>query len=212
MKVVIIGAGTCALAVADILVQDRNFKLAGFIGTAQEETKLMGKKLYAEIPFIGNHSILKELRNDNIVGFVAAIGNNYYREKAYYEAVKAGLTPVNVISRHAVIEPSVSLGKGIVVCAGCILSHGVSIADNTILRPVVVIGNNTRIGENCFLSSGCFIDGGCDIRRNVTFGVHTATLQNLQIGKNQNIAPGKIIVDSLPDIAREDFEYETTKK
>lgn len=212
MKIVIIGAGTCAFAVADILVRDRNFKLSGFIGTTEEESRLMGKKIYGEVPFIGDHSILKQLKKDNIVGFVAAIGNNYRREKAYYDATGAGLVPINVISHDAVIEPSVELGKGIVVCAGCVISHGVSIENNTILRPVVVVGNNTRIGENCFLSSGCIIDGGCEIRRNVKFGIYSATLQDLKIGKNQNIAPGRIVAESLPDLAREEFEYETAKK
>ena len=31
MKIVIIGAGTSALKVADILIQDRNFTIVGFL-------------------------------------------------------------------------------------------------------------------------------------------------------------------------------------
>jgi len=39
MKVVIIGAGTGAANVADILIHDKNFKLYGFVGTTEEEGK-----------------------------------------------------------------------------------------------------------------------------------------------------------------------------
>jgi len=206
MKVVIIGAGTCAMAIADILVRDRNFRLAGFIGTTEEESRLRGKKLYGEIPFVGDHDILKKLKQDNIVGFVAAIKNNSHREKAYYEATQAGLTPINVISRHAVIEPSVNIGKGVVVCAGCIISHGVHIGNNAILESGVIVEINVKVGENCFFSSACVIGGECDIRKNVTFGVRSSVLPHIKIGKNQTIEHGKLVRESLSDLMREEFE------
>ena len=45
MKIVIIGAGTSAITVADILIRDRNFTIAGFIGTDEEETsEVLGGK------------------------------------------------------------------------------------------------------------------------------------------------------------------------
>ena len=46
MKIVIIGAGSAAIAAADIIVQDRNLSIVGFIGTKKEESKLMGQKIY----------------------------------------------------------------------------------------------------------------------------------------------------------------------
>lgn len=206
MKVVIIGAGTGAMNVADILVQDRNLKLSGFIGTTEEGKKLLGKKLYRNVPFIGDHRILKKLKKDNIVGFVAAIKNNSHRERAYYDATQAGLTPINVISRHAVIEPSVNIGKGVVVCTGCIISHGVSIGNNTIFESGVIIEIYTVIGENCFFSTASVIGGKCDIRRNTTFGLRSVSLPRLKIGKNQTIEDGRLVVKSLPGLIREKFE------
>ena len=205
MRVVIIGAGTCAMAVADILIQDRNFKLSGFIGTEEEEARLMGKKLYGDVPFVGNHSILKKLKRDNIVGFVTAIKNNSFREKAYYEATQAGLVPINVISRQAVIEPSANIGKGVVICAGSIVSHGVTIGNNTILELGVIVEINTRIGDNCFFSSGCVVAGESELGRNVTVEARSAIL-GVKVGKNQSIEAGKIIKEALPDLMREEFE------
>lgn len=206
MKVVIIGAGTGAISVADILIQDKNFKLSGFVGTTEEEIKLMGKKLYGDVQFIGDHNILKRLKENNVVGFVAAIENNYFREKAYYEATQAGLVPINVISRHAIIEHSVTMGKGVVVGAGCIVSHGVCIGNNTSLGSGVIVEINTRIGENCCFSSACVIGGECDIARNVSFGMRSVVKSYLKIGKNQKVEPGIIISESLPDLIREEVE------
>lgn len=206
MKVVIIGAGTSAMNVADTLIHDKNLKLSGFVGTAEEEAKLMGKKLYGDVQFIGDHNILKRLKENNIVGFVAAIENNYFREKAYYEAVQAGLIPINVVSRHTVIDPSVSIGKGVVISAGCIISHGVCIGNNTYLGSGVIIEINTRIGDNCCFSTACVIGGECDIARNASFGMRSVVKPYIRIGKNQKVEPGIIISESLPDLIREEVE------
>lgn len=206
MKVVIIGAGTCATIVADILTQNRNFQLVGFLGTKKEEEGLVGKKIYKDISFLGDHSLLSELKKDAIVGFVSAIKDNALREDAYYKAIQAGLIPVNVISLHAVVDTSVKLGKGVVLSAGCIISHGVEIGNNTILNPGVMVGINTKIGDNCFFSTASIVEGGCDIKRNVTFGVRSTVFSGIHIGKHQNIEAGKIINTSLNNLIRDRFK------
>lgn len=206
MKIVIIGAGDCAMMAADILVEDRNFKLSGFVGIEEEEAKFANKKLYGDVPFIGNHRILKRLRDDNIVGFIAAIKNNSFREKAYYDATQAGLTPINAISRNAVINHLAVINRGIIVSPGCIILHNVSIGENSILEPGVTVGIDSKVGENCFLSSSCVVSGECDVGRNTTLGVKAAILPYAKVGKNQNIEAGRIVKESLPDIIREEFE------
>ena len=202
MKVVIIGAGTSAMTVADILVQDRNFKIAGFIGTPEEESDLAGKHLYGELAFLGDRSLLEKVRADGVVGFIAAIGNNNRREEAYYEATHKGLTPINAISHHAIIERSARIGKGVIISAGCIVSHGVSIGNNTYLSSGVIVEINTEIGENCLIDSGCIVSGECKIGRNVTLGPRSTITPYTNIGKNQNVKAGTVVRRNLDDLVR----------
>ena len=101
MKVVIIGVGQSAMTTADILVADHNFSVAGFIGISEENKIFSGKKVYSNIPYLGDRSILKKIKDNDVVGFIAAIGNRYLREDAYYEASLAGLAPINAISKNA---------------------------------------------------------------------------------------------------------------
>jgi len=202
MKVVIIGAGTSAMTVADILVQDRNFKIAGFIGTPEEESDLAGKHLYGDLAFLGDRSLLEKLRADGVVGFIAAIGNNNRREEVYYEATHKGLTPINAISRHAIIERSARIGKGVIISAGCIVSHGVSIGNNTYLGSGVIVEINTEIGENCLIESGCIVSGECKIGRTATLGPRSTITPYTKIGKNQNVKAGTVVRRDLEDLVR----------
>jgi len=202
MKIVIIGAGTAAISVADIIIQDRNFKIAGFVGTKKEETKLEGKELYGSSLFLGSRSILKQLKNDGVVGFIAGIGDNYIREEAYYEGTGLGLIPINAISHHAIIEPSARIGKGVIISAGCIISHGVSIGNNTFIGSNVIIEINSEIGENCHLFPGSIIGGQSEIGRNVTCNPRSTVKHSTRIGKNQIIKSGAVINKDLKDLIR----------
>ena len=202
MKIVIIGAGTSAITTADILIHDLNFKLVGFVGTTKENEKLGGQKIYGDIPFLGDRSLLKKLKDDAVVGFVAAIGDNYIREEAFYEGIGIGIIPINAISPYAVIEPSAQIGKGVIISAGCIVSHGVTIGNNTYLDSGVIVDIYTGIGENCHLNPGCIIGGQSEIGRNVTIGSRATIAHNVKIGKNHNIMAGKVVNKDIDDLIR----------
>lgn len=206
MKVVIIGAGTGAAGVSDILIRDKNFKLYGFIGTTEEESKFIGKKLYNDIPFLGDRSLLPKLRENDVVGFVIAISINSVREKSYYEAIQSKLIPINVISPHAIIEPSAKIGKGVVISAGSIILHDVEIGDNTFIGSGVIVENNTKIGENCVIAASCVIGGECEIGRNVKLNMRSTINHCTRVGKNQHVEAGTIVNESLPDLIRNEFE------
>lgn len=202
MKVVIVGAGMGGMSIAHILLEDPNFHLAGFVGTPDEYAQLQGKPLYGEARLLGDHTILKSLPKNDVMGFVVGIRDNFVREKVFYEAVGVGLLPVNAVSRNAVIEPSARLGRGVVVGPGCVLGYKVSVGDNTLIGASCVLDVRTRIGENSYLYAGCRVAGECDIGRNATLGVGAIVEPFKKVGKNQSVRAGQVVSDDLEDLAR----------
>ena len=59
MKVAILGVGITAMVTADIIMESHNFNLAGFVGTEEEKDKLSRSKVYGNLPFLGDYSILE---------------------------------------------------------------------------------------------------------------------------------------------------------
>lgn len=205
MKVVIIGVGTTAMIVADIISESHNFTLAGFIGTHEDAERLARSKVYGNIPFLGDRSILPDLKTGGISGFVSAIGNNEIREKAFYDALQAGLAPINAVSKRASINPAVSMGKGIVISPGVVISHGVTLEDNILLDPSVVIDVNSNVGSNCYFYPGVIVCGGCTIERNVTLRAGVIVEPYIKIGKNQDIQAGAVISKNMERLHRREF-------
>ena len=204
MKVVIVGIGTTAMIVADIIMESRNFNLAGFIGTSEEEKVLRSSNVYNDLPFLGDRAIVSRLKEGDISGFICAIGDVYIREKAFYECSEAGLTPVNAISSKAIINPDASLGRGIVISPGVIISHGVSIGDNVILNPAVVMDVNVNVGSHCYISPGVVLSGGSEVEKNVMVGAGVIIGSCLKVGKNQTVADGTVVSKSLEGLYRKE--------
>jgi len=203
MKVVIIGAGTTAVAAADILRQDRNIKLAGFVGLEEEESTTLDGA-YKGLPVLGGEGFLDRLFADGVGGFVVGVGDNRIRERRFYEASTAGLAPISAISPNAIIEPSVKLGSGVIISPGVVLCHGVVLGDNSCIDPGVIIEGDTVIGENCSIAAGGIIGGKAKIGRGANLGVRCTVTSFVEIGKNVCIPAGEIVRDNIPDQLREE--------
>ena len=204
MKVAILGVGTTAMIAADIIMESHNFALGGFVGTEVEKQRLARSKVYGEIPFLGDYSILGQLKKGGISRFVAAIGDNTLREERYYSAIQNGIDPVNAISRNAIIHQTAIIGQGVIISPGVVISHGVEIGDNCIFDSSVVVDVETSIGSHCYFYPNVTICGGCTIEKNVSLGAGCIIEPMTIIGKNQTIPSGTVVRENQASLYKED--------
>ena len=203
MNIVVIGMGSAAVNIAEIISNEHNYKVVGFIGTDEENKKFNGKKIYRNAPLLGTRKILKDLRRQNVGGFIAAIGDNYIRENAFYEASNEGLIPINAISRNAFIERNVVIKSGVVIASGSVVQHGVEISDNSYIASGCILNFKSKINENCYVSPGCFIGSGSVIERNVSVGSRAIIEPKVKVGKNQIVLSNEVINKNLKNLPRD---------
>ena len=202
MKIIILGMGSAALSIADILTSEYNYDIAGFVGTKEEDAKFHGKEIYRDFRFLGDRSIMKNLVNQKVGGFIVAIGDRYVREEAYYQACSEGLVPINAISKNAFLENNIKIGSGVVISSGCIIQHGVTIGDNCFLASGSIFDFKSSIAENCNISAGCIIGSNTKIEKNVLIGARAIIAPKILIGKNQNVESNILVNKNLPGLLR----------
>ena len=202
MKIIILGMGSAALSIADILTNEYNYEIAGFVGTKEEDIKFHGKEIYRDFRFLGDRSIMKNLINQKVGGFIVAIGDRYVREEAYYQACSEGLVPINAISKNAFLENNIKIGSGVVISSGCIIQHGVTIGDNCFLASGSIFDFKSSIAENCNISAGCIIGSNTKIEKNVLIGARAIITPKILIGKNQNVESNILVNKNLPGLLR----------
>ena len=204
MNIVIIGAGSVAVTVADIIYRNHSLKLSGFVGREEDEQTFKDVGGYSEVPFLGDYAVLPKLKIGDIDGYVVAVGDNRIRETLFYEVLATGLIPVNVVSSDAVVSNSVSLGKGVVIAPGVVLSHGVRVGDNVIVDSGSVLDVNVTVGDHGLIGAGVTIAGGALVGKAVTLGAGSVVDSGCSVGKNCNLSAGTVVCKNIPGRYREE--------
>ena len=201
MKILIYGIKSSGKIISEILNEDHNFKVAGFIGSDQENKKYLNKKIFNNLYFLGSLQNVKKLVNSDpeIIGFIIGTSNLNIKEEVYYNLENLNLYPINAISKKSDISTNSHLGKGVVVGKNSIILSEVDVANNVYIGSNSTIENNVKISNNCSIGSNCTIGSNVVIGRGVTISSGARILPDIIIGKNQNIKSGQVIEKTLPN-------------
>jgi UDP-perosamine 4-acetyltransferase len=106
-----------------------------------------------------------------------AIGNNSIRERVAASVVARGFELATIVSRHAWVSPTASLGSGTVVMAGAIIQV------------------EATIGDCGIVNTGASIDHECILGRAVHAAPHSTLCGNVITGDRVWIGAGSTIIE-----------------
>ena len=190
------GAGFAEIAI-DILRVTHAYEICGIVDMKYPELEsVMG------VPVIGGDDQLQELYDKGyhkVLNCVGAYGGRY-KEKSPYNKLKSfGFEFVNVIHAKAIIEPSVKLGEGILICAGAIIGAQVRIGCNCVINAGAIISHDCIISDNCHVASGAVLAGIVTVGENTLIGQNVTVYSRVKIGNNVVIENGCCVFKDVPD-------------
>jgi sugar O-acyltransferase (sialic acid O-acetyltransferase NeuD family) len=197
-KIAILGAGGFGREVLDILIaQNRISKKWKILGFIDENPELHGEVLNG-YPVLGSFDWFSN-SDETEVKVICAVGDNTSKKKMVERAQVLGLKFANVIHPSVVMTDFVTLGEGVVICAGCILTNQITIGNHVIINLDVTIGHDTIIENYCTLSPGVHISGRNKIEEGANIGTGAVTIQGITIGRWSIIGAGAVVVQNIPD-------------
>ena len=106
-----------------------------------------------------------------------------------------------------IIAPSVSfldkdnvrIGKGNILCSGCLISCNIDIGNFNVLNGFIPVGHDTKIGNYNVIMPSCNISGGVQMGDCNFMGVKSTILQYLKVGNNTRIGAGAIVMRNTKD-------------
>lgn len=93
---------------------------------------------------------------------------------------------------------SVRFGRGNLVCAGSLLTTGITVGDFNLLNRGVQVGHDCRIGRHNVLNPGAILSGGVSLGDGCMVGSGAVILQNLSIGDGAVIGAGAVVTRAVP--------------
>lgn len=131
--------------------------------------------------------------------FVVAIGAGH--GKARYliskELEKRKLIPLNLISKHSILDKKALIGKGLQIEPGSIVQCHTSIGDYCIINTNSTIEHSTKIGNGCHIMGGASIAGRVVIGDYVSIGTNSTILPDIKIGSGAYIGAGSVVTKDV---------------
>ena len=160
MNVLILGAGSLAKMVAEVVLQDSKKQLIGFA----DDQIPVGTKI------LDRFQVVSSIQGFDLVsvkpdGFLVAVGSVGVRKRLFVDFANL-ITPIAVVHEKAFVSSGASVGLGSVVLAGAVLNWGAIVGENCLINSNVlvdhdsVVGSHVNVGQGCVIGSNCVISEG----------------------------------------------------
>lgn len=195
-KIVIWGASGHAFVVYNILKNEKDSEIFGFIDdTLDKKDKLT----FCELPVFGSKDGLSNLLKEGVGYIIIAIGNCSARHELSRFAMDLGFRMITAIHPTAIVDESVIIGPGSMVIAGAILNPGVTIGSNVIINTGSKIDHGCNIGDSSHICPGVNLAGNVIVGSKTWIGIGSTVIENKNIGSNSVIGAGSVVVTDIPD-------------
>lgn len=195
MKIFIWGTGGHGRVVLDILRENKNFEIYGFVDSNRKSKG----KIVDGVKVLGDKSILKDLRSKSVQAGVVAIGNNKDRCEIADYLKKRGFYLINAIHPRATIASNVSIGSNVTIAAGAIICAHAIIENNVIVNTGAIIEHENIIGNGAHIASGARLAGRIEVGEKTFIGIGVTVIQRIKIGSNSIIGASAVVLGDIPD-------------
>jgi len=173
-----------------------NYHLACFIDDNEEKQGTM----LNNIPVLSLEDTKKQYPEAAVAG---GIGNPKIREKLMNKAAAEGFAFETIIHPDTERSEWIEIGKGVVICAGNILTTNIRLGDHVQINLGCTIGHDVVMGDYTTLAPGVHVSGWVRFGKRVYVGtgavIINGTEENpLAIGDDAVIGAGACVTKSVP--------------
>jgi sugar O-acyltransferase (sialic acid O-acetyltransferase NeuD family) len=147
----------------------------------------------------GHYNVLRSAGEASVFfkrnpSFCPGVGNPAGRKLLASKLEAAGGVLCSVISANSSIgKHEVSLGAGLNVMHGAVITANTAIGKGTLVHTHVSIHHDTVVGEFCELSPGCRVLGGARLGSFISVGTNAVIMRNVVVGDHAIIGAGAVV-------------------
>lgn len=195
-KIAIIGVGGFGREILTLIQAinkiERKYEIIGFIDNLPKGTIVNG------FPVIGTDEDIN--RTEESISVVISVGDAQLKRKIRDKYTNPKVKFPTLIHPSVMIGDRnlVQIGKGCIICAGCMITTNIIIKDYVTLNLMCTVGHDTTIGNFAAFMPSCNISGEVVIEDGVYCGTGVKIINQLNIGENTIVGAGAVVAKSLP--------------
>jgi sugar O-acyltransferase (sialic acid O-acetyltransferase NeuD family) len=191
-KLLIYGAGGLGREVLSMINQLSDWEVSGFVDDVLPvETMVKG------LPVLGNKSYLNKFSGN--CHLIVAIGDPATKKKIISSIENKNVLYPILIHPAAVLQDAlnITIGKGSIICAGCVLTCDITIGEHVLLNLNTTIGHDVRIGNYASLMTGVNIGGQVEIGDEVLIGSGSNVRNKTHVGAHASVGMGSVVIKNV---------------
>ena len=195
--IVIVGGGGHGKVVASIL-DKLNYNIVGFVDVKEK----IGTYVYKNYKVVATDEQLEELFRSGITNAVigiGSVGNSNLRIKMYKLLKHIGFKLPVVISPEAIVDETVLLDEGTVIMAGAVIQPSTTVGKMVIVNTKASIDHDCFIGDFVHIAPGVTLSGGVRVGNYSHIGTGASIIQGVSIGSHTIVGAGAVVVKDVPD-------------
>ena len=196
-KIAIIGAGGFGREVKMLIDQinavENKYQFIGYYDDGKEKGTLING-----FPVLGMVTDLNGVSEEITVAL--ALGNPVYKKNVVALINNPNITYETLIHPSVLIgNDDVLIGKGVVICAGNIITCNIIIKDYVTINLACTIGHDTVLEDYVSLMPAVNVSGEVVVEEAVYVGTGAKIINQVFVGKNTTIRAGAVVSKSLPE-------------
>ena len=165
--------------------------VAAYVATCPEAASFLGKPVIAESAFF---EMLEAGQEANVV---LAIGTPGIRRMFVDKLSKYRVTYQTLVHPTTKLNPSVSVGEGVVFCANVVVTMDVVVGSHSYVNFGSTLAHDVNIGEFVQISPRCCISGGVTIRDDCFLGAGSIVHPNVTIDTGSSVGLGSVVLSDV---------------
>lgn len=196
-KIAIFGAGgfgrEVKMLIDQINVVENKFQLIGYF---DDDSSKIGQ-IVNGLPVLGGVSDLNNWKDE--LGVVFALGMPKIKKQIIERIDNKRIFYPSLIHPSVIIGgDDVSIGNGVIICAGCIITVNIKIEDYVIMNLCCTVGHDSIIGKYSSIMPSVNVSGEVEFGEGVYVGTGTKINNQVNIGENSIIGSGAVVAKDIP--------------
>jgi acetyltransferase EpsM len=195
-KLVIWGAGSTALIVADIIRLRDQYEISGFLDSINPEraqTEFCGASI------LGGEEQLDDLLQQGVNHVVCAISIGRVRLQLTELARTKGFQLAAAIHPQTVIASGVPIGAGTIIMAGAVVMPGSRLGENVIISTCASVDHECTIADGAWINVGALLGGRIIVEQAATVEIGAIVAGRIRIGADSVVGAGSLVLDDIPN-------------